>query len=196
MTRSLTKAQSDLVQAWFGDRFSELHPRLQALHIQGGQLTGQVSLAFGRGVAGVIGRRLARKMGLPSAGDHHLRVTIFHDEHCLHWYRQFNQQETVESRFKPVGTLHQGYWLETTGPLTMRLTVDILNGAWHWRCLNVTLYGCPIPLWLIPKMEAYKTVEDGRYRFHVSFSYPWLGVVFGPELGPLVVYEGLLDLEE
>ena len=177
--------RSELVKRWFGNRYADLHPLLQQLHIEGGKLKGRVDISFGRGLAGIIGRRIAHKMGLPGAGSHELLVTISHDDVYLHWSRSFNNQDRVESLFRPVGSLHNGYWIETTGPLSMRLTVDVKNGGWYWRCLKVYFLGCPIPLWLIPESNAYKIVEDGRYHFHVSFSLPVFGV--------LVTYEGKLD---
>ena len=143
-----------------------------------------MDIAYGKGLAGFIGKRLAKKMNLPSAGSHHLSVSISHHDDGLHWDRVFNQGKAVTSLFKPVGNKRQGYWLETTGPLSMKLTVDIKQGGWHWRCLNMSVLGIAIPMWLLPKTHAKKVIEDGLYRFHVEFSLP--------VLGSLVCYSGLL----
>lgn len=177
-----------LVKNWFGDRFSCLHPLLQKLHIEGGRLTGNVEICYGKGLAGIIGVRLAKKMRLPSEGSHQLVVSISHDNDGLYWGRCFDDQVLVESLFKPVGCLGQGYWIETTGPLSMKLTVDINNGGWFWRCLSVNFLGYPIPRWLVPKTNAYKTIENGKYRFCVDFSLPIIG--------SLVSYQGLLQAEK
>ncbi|WP_081758314.1 DUF4166 domain-containing protein [Thalassolituus oleivorans] len=122
-----------LVKNWFGDKFSNLHPLLQKLHTEGGRLTGDVEISYGKGLAGVIGVRLAKKMSLPSEGTHQLVVSISHDIDGLHWDRCFNNQALVKSLFKPVGHVEDGYWIETTGPLSMKLTVDINDGGWFWR---------------------------------------------------------------
>lgn len=176
-----------LVKNWFGDKFSNLHPLLQKLHTEGGRLTGDVEIYYGKGLAGVIGSRLAKKMNLPCEGTHQLVVSISHDNAGLHWGRCFDDQTLVKSLFKPVGHIEQGYWIETTGPLSMKLTVDINNGGWFWRCLKVNFLGFPIPRWLIPKTNAYKIIENGKYRFHVEFSLPIIG--------SLVSYQGLLRAE-
>ena len=176
---------NELVKDWFADRFSDLHPLLQKLHVEGGMLRGKVDLYYGSGVSGILGRRVARKMKLPGPGSHELSVTISHDDEYLHWNRSFNSQQSVESLFRPVGDYGDGYWIETTGPLSLKLTVDIKNGGWYWRCLQVYLFGCPIPMWLIPASIAYKEVKEDRYHFHVSFSLPIFGV--------LVKYEGMLE---
>lgn len=180
--------QSQLVKNWFGDQFKSLHPLLQKLHLQGGILTGDIKLSYGQGIAGIIGRRLAKKMGLPESGNHQLTVTISHDAAGLHWGRCFNNQEVVESLFIPQGNVEKGYWIEKTGPLEMKLTVDIHDEGWHWRCLKVNFYGIPLPLWLIPKTIAYKYIENDKYCFHVEFVLPFIG--------SLVSYEGLLAAEE
>jgi len=179
--------QNNLVTNWFGDQFIELHPLLQRLHVNGGQLKGKVTISYGRGVAGIIGRRFAKRMQLPKTGTHQLLVSISHDDEYLHWNRRFDDQQSVESLFKPVGQIGNGYWLETTGLLSMKLTVDIKDGGWYWRCLNVNFLDFPLPLWLTPRSNAYKIIENGMYRFHVSFSLP--------VLGSLVSYQGLLEAE-
>ena len=68
---------SGLVEAWFGEAFAALDPRLRALHQRGGTLRGDVEVAFGRGIAGAIGRRIARRLGVPTtSGAHALDVDI------------------------------------------------------------------------------------------------------------------------
>ncbi|MDX1452584.1 MAG: DUF4166 domain-containing protein [Oleiphilaceae bacterium] len=179
--------QSELVKNWFGDQFFDLHPLLQKLHVQGGRLKGEVNLYYGSGLAGIIGKRLARKMNLPGEGVQQLQVDISHSDDGLHWGRCFNNQKSVVSLFKPVGNVTNGYWVETTGPLTMHLTVEIIDGGWYWKCLQLRFAGLPVPVWLMPKTRAYKKIEQDQYSFLVEFSLPYLG--------HLVSYQGLLKAE-
>ena len=176
--------QHEVVRNWFEDDFTDLDPLLQKLHLSGGELSGDIDISYGRGISGLIGKRLAKKMKLPNQGKHQLLVSISHSSKGLHWKRKFNDDSIVESLFAPFGNNKNGYWIETTGPLKMKLTVDIVNGGWFWRCLKVSLFGLPIPLFLIPKSEAYKLIENGKYVFNVSFTYPLLG--------SLVSYRGIL----
>lgn len=179
--------RTEIVRNWFAERFEQLHPMIQQLHSTGGQLGGEVEIVYGRGIAGIIGARLARKMRFPAAGRHQLKVSIAHEENGLLWSRAFDDQPPVLSVFKPVGTVHDGCWLESTGPLSMKLTVEIIDGGWFWRCLAIRVLGLPVPRWLMPRTNAYKTIENGCYRFHVGFSLPLLGT--------LVRYQGLLHPE-
>ena len=180
------EVNGNAVTAWFGAGFAQLHPLLQALHRGEAQLSGTVSLQFGAGLAGVLGRRLAQRLGLPTeAGTHALRVDIGHDADTLWWNRCFDARQRVCSRFRPHGQWPDGYWIESTGPLELRLAVDVIDGGWYWRVIAMRLRGVRVPLWLMPRSRAFKRVEDGRYRFFVGFALPLFGEV--------VAYSGLLD---
>jgi len=178
---------SRLVKDWFGDEFSKLAPELQQLHLNGGKLAGMVQVAYGNGMAGVIGRRLAKKLNIPPAGDHAFIVNISHHEDGLHWDRLFNNAKEMKSTFTPVGNIKNGYWLEATGPLQIKLTVEIKGGGWSWKNLSYSFLGIPLPRWLFPQTQAYKVIENGKYRFHVAFAIP--------VLGELLSYSGLLGMD-
>lgn len=177
-----------IVERWFGPGFVQLNPLLQQLHQQGGKLHGQVDLQLGRDLAGIVGTRLATRLGIQTK---HTPVAFQVDIHgtddCLHWNRCFANSAVLYSRFQPSGSWPDGYWLESTGALTLALAVDIRQGGWYWRPLKAWLHGVRIPLWLLPRTEAYKRIENGRYHFHVGFSLPLLG--------NLLSYSGALQLE-
>jgi hypothetical protein len=179
-------ADRNAVTAWFGSAFGLLHPLLQALHRDGGRLTGSANLQFGKGITGMLGRHLARKLGIPDvAGSHRLDVDIRHDATALYWNRQFDHAHAVRSVFRPVGHWPDGHWVENTGPLELGLRVEIEQGGWYWRAVHVRVRGVCVPLWLMPRSTAFKRIEEGRYRFHVAFSMPILGEVLS--------YSGLLE---
>lgn len=177
----------NIVIHWFGERFQQLHPQLQALHSNGGVLSGVVQIELGRGLAGWVGRRLARKLGVPTdLPQRDFRVEIQHAKDGLHWHRYFAGGQTMRSLFQPVGTWPTGYWREDTGQLHLRLTVDIIDGGWYWRTLSMRVMGIQMPLWLFPKLQAYKRIEAGQYRFSVEARLPLLGKVLR--------YHGLLSV--
>jgi Domain of unknown function (DUF4166) len=187
-TRLASAVEINSVSSWFGESFFKLHPQLQKLHLQGGTLKGKIKLRFGKGLAGYIGKRMARKIGVPlQPGEHELQVKIRHDDSKLYWSRCFDGEYFVQSIFTPVGDCRRGYWLEKTGPITLKLSVDVIEAGWHWRVIAVRLFGLPLPLFLFPDSVAYKKVIDDRYQFHVGFSMPWLGQLF--------CYEGSMTLE-
>lgn len=165
-------------ERWFGEGFQRLHPRLRELHRHGGVLEGPVTVVFGDGLAGRIGRRLAKRMGLPtSAGTTPLRVDIHSDQRALHWSRTFGDAQAMHSRFEPVGAWPQGYWLEDTGPVRLALDVVVDDGGWRWRPRATWVHGVRMPLAWMPRVDAGKRIDaDGAYAFRVEVVLPWLGM--------------------
>lgn len=171
---------------WFGPAFDRLHPLLQAMHRSGGTLGGQIAVSTGTGLAGSVGRRLARRLGIPVDRAHRgFQVDLVHDARAMQWRRRFDDGSELVSVFRPVGRYPDGHWLESTGPVRMKLGVDLDGGGWRWRLRGVQVGGMPLPLFLFPRTDACKRIEDdGRYRFAVAFSlFPF---------GELLRYEGAL----
>jgi hypothetical protein len=169
----------DAVERWFDTGFSRLHPLLQSLHRSGGTLLGSIRIQYGRGVASVLGRRMAGRMGLPrQEGEIALHVDIRSDAHALHWDRRFGDSTWMRSRFHPVGTWPQGYWVETVGALRIALRVDVTDGGWRWQPRRVWVHGMRVPMVLMPQVDASKRIEDGRYVFEVRVTLPMLGLLF------------------
>jgi hypothetical protein len=182
---------SSIVAQWLDSQFQKLHPLLQRLHESGGQLSGPAEVGFGPGMAGWLGRRLARRLGLPTqAGPCLMEVAISQDKGCLVWARRFSlpgePPRTMVSVFQPQGQWPTGHWLEHSGAMQFKLGVDVREGGWYWRVLGARLHGVPLPVKLLPQSYAYKRIEDGRYRFEVMYA--------APLLGPLLWYRGLLQL--
>ena len=84
----------------------------------------------------------------------------------------------MRSRFHPVGTWPQGYWVETVGALRIALRVDVTDGAWRWQPRRVWVHGMRVPMVLMPQVDASKRIEDGRYVFEVRVTLPMLGLLF------------------
>jgi len=179
---------SNIVRNWFGEEFNQLHPKIQLLHTNGGELVGNIRLQYGAGIAGIVGKRLGKKLGLPSeAGEHNLRVIIAHDESRMQWIREFSDTKMISS-FYPVGNFPDGYWREVTGNLELRLGVSTEGGAWQWLQQKTLVRKIPIPLLFLPKVHAYKKVLNNQYEFSVQVNFKLLGT--------LVSYGGVLELSE
>jgi len=114
-----------------------------------------------------------------------LQVSIYSQDGALHWDRRFNEHAEFKSVFVPVGHYPDGYWLESTGALRLRLGVSIVNGGWHWQHRGTRLWRMPLPKWLAPRTVAYKEVRNGMYHFHVELVFPLFGRVlsYGGSLG-------------
>lgn len=184
----LEAGTENAVTTWFGGGFGQLHPHLQALHRRGGTLRGPVTFWFRKGIAGALGRRLARHLGIPDvAGQHQLDVEIGHSAGTMSWNRCFDRSQFLRSIFRPIGRWPDGHWFENTDPMEFTLNVAVIEGGWYWRIVGARLRGVPMPLWLLPRVTAYKRIEADKYRFHVGFALPVVGDVFS--------YSGLLELD-
>ena len=171
-------AAPSVVETWFGASFSRLHPQLQALHREGGTLTGPVEFEAGRGLGGLLGGIALRRLRIdPSAGPHTLTVRIRHDARGLHWARRFNDGRELVSLFQPHGQWPSGHWIERAGPLALKLDVDFVDGGWRWRPLEYRFYGCTLPRWLCPCVDAGKRIVGDAYRFDIRVALPGLGTV-------------------
>lgn len=180
---------SNIVREWFGESFGNLDPLIQQLHIScRGVLQGEVTLEYGKGFAGIIGKRLGIKLGLPATeGIKSFKVEIESSNGLLVWSRLFDSQYKMVSKFKPCGSYPDGYWQEQTGSLKMDLGVQIKEGGWYWVQKSVWFKSLKLPDILFPSSFAYKRIVDGKYEFSVSISLP--------VIGRIVRYGGLLKLE-
>jgi hypothetical protein len=150
-------------------------------------LRGPVQLSYGSGLAGVVGKAIARRLGIPgAAGNATLEVVIHGDDAGLHWSRRFNDGPAFNSLFRPVGAYPSGHWIERTGPIRLWLKVALVDGGWHWTQTRLCMFGVPLPTWLMPRMIASKAVIDGQYVFTVEMRFPLLGSV--------LAYRGTLEM--
>jgi len=116
------------VEQWFGPRFEALHPLLQQLQLQGGILRGRVEIGRGAALAGWLGARIARRMGLPPQGAAELTVRICHDGQRLRWARRFEAADgAVEmvSWFEPRGWWPRGIGSRPRAPCVPGLCLDL-----------------------------------------------------------------------
>jgi len=168
-----------ITEKWFGDHFTKLHPKLQKLHSEGGELNGEVRVEYGTGVAGLLGKRLGKKLGLPQQTEStSLRVVISHTDQEMNWSRQFGSaSKPMVSVFKPVGNYDSGYWTETTGGITIALSVAIQQGSWHWIQRTTKIKNITVPVLFLPELKAGKAIEDDSYRFEVALHKRGLGLL-------------------
>ncbi len=180
------REMSALVEAWFGSAFQRLHPQIQQLHQHGGTLNGLVDVRYGTSLGKILGRVLAKRLGLPSPNsDNTIEVEIYSDHQGLHWNRRFNNEPLFASFFQPKGNYQNGYWVERTGPVELRLGVTIINSGWHWQHQGTSVFGIPLPRWIMPRTIAFKEFSEGTYKFSVEILFPAVGL--------LVSYQGRLN---
>jgi hypothetical protein len=101
------------------------------------------------------------------------------------WTRRFGSKSFV-SHLSRKAEDGPGVLRERFGPFTFILKLTARNGRVDWPVECWRLLGIPMPRALRPQSETFEEVgKDGRFRFHVSISLPFVGL--------LVRYRGWLE---
>jgi hypothetical protein len=67
--------------------------------------------------------------------------------------------------------------VERFGPFAFGLAAVLADDRLHLVLRRWSFLGLPLPLWLAPGGEAYESVADGRFHFHVEFGHPLAGLI-------------------
>ena len=97
------------------------------------------------------------------------------------WTREFGAS-TFRSHLRAVnGELH-----EQLGPVRIRFRLHGHAQGIVWEPLGIDMWRIPLPRRLLAGVSARESERDGRYRFDVTATLPWIGLI--------VRYEGWLDV--
>lgn len=176
--------QVSLFQRVMGSAFQQLAPALQAAHQPGDalMLSGQSIVRRG---SGLLARMLCVVLGFPEAGEG-VAVSVHMQKHgageC--WQRCFGARR-FESTFSAGSGSTQGLLREQFGPLRFHIALQVVDGALHWAVQGGTLWGIPLPAFLLPRGDSREYELEGRFHFHVEIGHPLTGLV--------VHYQGWLE---
>lgn len=163
-----------LFRRLLGDAFNRLSPTVQALH------GASAAAAFegagrARGDAGLPA--LARAvLGLPHPGRYpRLLVSVRPFPGGERWTRAFGDRRFTSLLMRQADP---GQFQERFGPI--RFVFDVVPGAsgFTWRFLRWSLGPLPMPRALAPRIRARAGEAQGRYRFSVVVTHPFVGVLF------------------
>lgn len=151
---------------------SAVPPEVGAFHERAGRFHGR---------ARVTTRWWARLFGLPGrSGEFDIAVDVGRDGAGEIWTRHFPPRP-MQSRLHADG----GALVERLGPATLRFRLHATHDALTWECVAVRVLGVPLPpRWF--RVIARESAAQGKYRFEAGASLPGLG--------PLVHYDGWLDV--
>jgi hypothetical protein len=166
-----------------GAAWEKLPAAIRALHDLSGPaiVAGRASVARGNGI---LARAAAAWIGFPrTMADTPVRVRFDVRAGIETWTRTLGPN-TVSSR-QFAGTGRSGRLLcERFGPLTLAMALVPDGQRLQLVLRRWSMGGVPLPLSLGPRIEAFESVEEGRFRFHVRISHPLTGLI--------VKYEGWL----
>ncbi len=175
-----------LYRRLLGAAWDRLPEPLRRMHEPGGGMVAQ-GRATVEGAGNAAARLIARTFGFPPAGaDVAVRVRFTPTAQGERWERDFAGWRFVshqaEGRDRSDRLLAERF-----GPFTFGLALVLDGDRLRLVPRRWSLLGLPLPLALMPGGEAFETVEDGRFRFHVEIGLPLVGRI--------VRYRGWLEPE-
>lgn len=173
--------QQVMANAW-----TELPPAIRAMHDlpEGGRMAAEGRVDVDRG-SNPLARLAAAVIGFPGAQkDGQVRVDFERRNGVETWTRTFGSQSFKSQQFVGQGR-SAALAVEGFGPMGCGMAPVLEDGRLRLIPRRWTLFGLGLPAWLFPRIEAWETVEDGRFRFHVDISHPLTG--------PIVLYRGWLE---
>jgi hypothetical protein len=179
-------ADAPLYQRLLGDAWPALPEPLRVMHSLKDTFTARGTASVERGT-GVLARAVATITRFPQAGEN-IPVTV---NFRLHegketWQRIFAGKSFSSVQSEGKGR-SEGLLSERFGPFTFGLALVCEDQKLRLVVRRWDFLGLPLPLWLAPRGDAYESVEDGRFHFHVEIAHPLTGLI--------VRYRGWLEPE-
>ena len=163
-----------------GEAFARLPPRVRALHSASGLRRYRGRAEVRRG-ASWLSRLCGWATSLPRASSEtRIDVEIDASAHGETWTRRFGAQ-CMRSHLRQHGALLR----ERLGLATFEFALSAADGVLRWEPRRVIAFGLPLPARWFRGVRAAESQRDGRYRFEVEATLPWIG--------ELVRYEGWLE---
>ncbi|BCM16298.1 SDR family oxidoreductase [Mesorhizobium sp. J8] len=157
-----------------GDAWKSLPGEISVMHEGTTMADGRASVERG---SGMISRLAARMAGFPpGAPDIPVKVRFVADGQGESWIRTFGAHGFSSRQFAGRGRSER-LLCERFGPLTFAMALVVDGNRLRLVLRRWSFLGLPLPMWLCPRSNAYETVEDGRFRFHVEISHPAAGLI-------------------
>ena len=172
--RDDTDVDAPIFETIAGKAFDELPPTLQLFHSQTGphHWHGQASA---QAATNPLGKLIGRIVGLDlETGDWPLDVHVRQDKDGEVWERRFGER-SFKSRFSVGQGKNERLLVEQFGPAKIALACIIENEKLHLIPRRVSVFGIPVPGFLLPKEDSYEYEENGRFHFNINVKVPIAG---------------------
>jgi len=168
-----------LGDAWLG--LPEAIKRLHSFSAES-EVAGRCTVERG---PGWLSNCIAWLFGLPpNAQDSPVSVRFVVENDEERWIRTFGRHVFTSTMRQGRGRSER-LLSEWVGPFEFAQALVVEGDTLRFVMRRWTLWGVPLPRWLAPHSNSFETQENGRFRFHVDLSHPWLGRI--------VHYRGWLD---
>ena len=179
-----TPTPRSLYEEILGPAYEQMSKPLQNLHRigQGKTFTGRCKVTRGKNPLSHI---VALLLGLPKASpDSSVRVVLTKDGYKEIWERFFDGRRMVSTQEAGRGKQSR-LVIERFGPIAVHIAILVEDGKQILKTTGWSIFGLPLPKFLLPGGEVFEHDADGRFNFHVD--------LVAPLFGRLVKYEGWLE---
>jgi len=181
----MSELRAPLYQRVLGSAWHELPAEIREMHDVHSGLTARGTAVVECGTS-FLARLVARAIGFPANADETpIAVSFAAVDGVETWTRSFGSQSFSSAQFAGQG--RDAHLLcERFGPLTVAMALVVEGGRLELVPRRWRLLGIPIPMSLCPRVDAYESVEAGRFHFHVDIRHPLTGLI--------VRYRGALSI--
>jgi hypothetical protein len=170
-----------------GTAWDQLPVEIRRMHDVDGAASVEGRASVERGDS-PLARLAAFIMRFPkAAADTPVRVEFEVSGETETWTRRFGDDVFSSRQFGGRGH-SAGLVCEGFGPLLFAMALVVENARLSLVLRRWSAFGIPLPMWLCPRSDAFETVENGRFRFHVEISHPICGLI--------VRYKGWLEPDQ
>ncbi len=176
-----------LYRRFLGSAWDDLPEPVRAMHDGTGVWTAEGRAEIVRGTH-PLARLAAFVNRFPKAGrDVKVRVRFAAKDGRETWTRDFAGRRFSSVQYAGRGR-DERLIVERFGPLAFAMALVVEGGRLRLVMRQWSVFGMPLPRFLMPRGDTYESAEDGRFRFHVEIGFPWTG--------PIVRYRGWLERVE
>ena len=165
-----------LYRQLLGEAWAGLQEPIKAMHNINGHMTAKGRASIERGTS-FLSRIAAAVVGFPTAmQDCPVEVSFDVVAGGEVWRRTLGVQSFSSVQKAGRGRSH---WLlsERFGPLTFGLALVLDEGKLRLVMRRWSFLGLPLPLALAPRGDAYESIENGLFHFHVEITHPLTGLI-------------------
>jgi len=160
-----------LAPAW-----DELRAEIRAMHTIDRVRVAEGRASVERG-ANILARLAAWIASFPgTAADTPVTVRFEVENGVETWTRTFGRETFSSRQFAG-----RGRWdrllCEQFGPLIFAMALVREDARLRLVLRSWSIFGVRLPMWLCLRMDAFETVEDGRFRFHVEIGHKLTGLI-------------------
>jgi len=174
----------NLYEDILGETYNKMSEPLQNLHRIGAGKTFEGRCKVTRG-KNPLSHIVATVLRFPKASpDIPVKVVLTKDCDKEIWERFFDGRRMVSTQEAGCGKQSR-LVVERFGPIAVHLAILVQDGRQILKTTGWSIFGIPLPKFLVPRGDIFEHDADDRFNFHVD--------LVAPIFGRLVKYEGWLD---